>query len=368
MAKLHPLLTLFPLLAACSPQEEEPLPLDRLLAGQEKTGYARALAPIPFQFPRDHGPHPDFKHEWWYLTGNLATPEGRRFGYQWTLFRFALAPALLPRPSQWASRTVYMAHLTLTDVAGERFHHHQRLSREALGLAGVQAEPFRAWLSDWRVTGPPSERLHLQAREGGVGLDLELAAVKPIALQGEAGWSRKGDEPGQASYYYSITRLATQGRVRVAGQEFPVTGASWFDREWGSGALSREQSGWDWFGLHLDHGWDLSHYRLRRKDGTPDSHDRGLLVDPEGGVQPLLDLAVTSGEPWSSPHTGVAYPMAWQLTAPDFDLKVRPLLPDQELHATSVRYWEGAVAVTGVWRGAPVNGHGYLEMAGYGGS
>jgi len=243
------------------------------LGGGDLSGFARALEPREFAFPADHGPHPDFRNEWWYLTGNLETATGRRFGYQVTFFRIALAPedpAAQPRRSGWATRQVWMAHVALSDAANRRHREHERFARGAAGLAGAQASPFRVWLEDWQLQARGEGKdgvWELQIETANFGLELALDPEKPIVLQGDAGLSRKSAEPGNASFYYSIPRLTTAGNIRVGNEELAVTGLSWLDREWSTSALTAQQSGWDWFALQLDDGRDLMYYQMRRTDG-----------------------------------------------------------------------------------------------------
>lgn len=352
-----------------APEPPDALELDAVLGGDD-AGFARALAPRAFVFPDDHGPHPEFRSEWWYFTGNLETESGRRFGYQWTLFRFALAPQPPRSPSHWATNQVYMGHFAVTDVQARRFHSFERRSRAAIGLAGAQAVPFRAWVENWQVRGQGDDRpWRLQAETAdGVAVDLTLEPVKPVVLQGEAGLSRKSAAPGNASYYYSLTRIRTRGTVTAGGVSHRVQGWSWMDREWSTSALAPEQAGWDWFALQLDDGTDLMFYRLRRRDGGVDPLSSGTLVGPEGGVRTLAwqDVELEILEHWRSPR-GVRYPARWRVRLPELDLEltVTPVLQDQE-HDLSVRYWEGAVEVTGRRAGAAVSGRGYVELAGYG--
>jgi predicted secreted hydrolase len=333
-------------------------------------GYAKALAPREFRFPEDHGPHPAFRTEWWYFTGNLATADSRRFGFQLTFFRSALAPRMPARQSAWATRQAWLAHFAVTDVAGGRFHSFERWSRGALGLAGAQAQPFRVWVKNWQAeaAGGPVFPIHLTAAEDGAGVDLILRHGKPPVLQGDRGLSRKSAEPGNASYYYSLTRMPASGTVRVAGESFAVTGLAWMDREWSTSSLGKDQVGWDWFSLQLSDGWDAMLYRLRRQDGSADPASSGSLVDPAGHAVPLhlADFAIAASGEWRSPRSGARYPARWRLRVPedDLSLEVRPLLADQELNV-SFRYWEGAVGVEGTHRGRPVRGHGYVELTGY---
>jgi len=365
-------------LAACAPRSDgaapPPAPPARsavdLMRGGDVAGFERALAPRRFDFPADHGPHSGFRSEWWYWTGNLTDARGRPFGYQLTLFRNALAPPGAARPSAWSATEVYLGHFAIADRRGGRFRSAERFARAALGLAGAGGAPPQIWVEDWRarVTGP--DRFHLAAAADGFGLEVELAATKPVVLQGEGGLSQKGASPGNASYYYSLTRLATSGRLTLAGRELEVTGWSWMDREWSTAALEPEQSGWDWFALQLDDGSDLMFYRLRRRDGEPDRHSAGVLVGSGGEVGRLAagDLVVRETAHWRSPATGVRYPSGWALELPaaELTLEVEPLIADQELrHRLS--YWEGAVTARGRRGSRPVAGRGYVELVGYDG-
>ncbi|MGH8196953.1 MAG: lipocalin-like domain-containing protein, partial [Steroidobacteraceae bacterium] len=217
------------------------------------TGYAIADRPRAFEFPADHGAHPEYRREWWYFTGNLAAEGGRHFGFQLTFFRFALTPHPVERESAWAADQAWMAHFTLTDTADARFHAAERLGRGALGIAGATAVPFRVWLDDWQTVSLSPDRgffpLRLEARHDLAALELELSAIKPLVLQGQNGWDRKGPEPGNASYYYAFTRLAARGMVVIGDKRYSVEGAAWMDREWSSNALGEDLEGWDWISL-----------------------------------------------------------------------------------------------------------------------
>lgn len=350
-------------------RQNQPLSARHLLAGTDATGYARAVSPRPFTFPQDHAAHPDYRHEWWYLTGNLQDAQGRRYGYQFTLFRYALQPAETGGESAWRTRQIYMGHLAVTDVASGRFHSFQRFARGALGLAGTGIDPLRIWLEDWEL-GAENEASpwRVRAAEGEFAINLALTPTKPIVLQGESGLSRKGSEPGNASYYYSLPRLATRGRITLGGEPLAVAGLSWLDREWGTSVLGSKVAGWDWFALQLDDGRDLMLYHLRRTDGTLDAHSAGVLVDAGGNAVALAlrpeSLAVT--RTWVSPRTGIEYPAGWRLHLPEhgLDLIVQPLVAAQEWNQ-AVRYWEGAVAVRGGSGTGGMTGSGYAELTGY---
>jgi predicted secreted hydrolase len=351
------------------------LSLVETLAGADTAGYARAIEPRPFEFPEDHGPHPAFRTEWWYTTGNLTAHDGRDFGFQLTIFRSALAPEAPNTESRWGTNQAYMAHFTVTDVAGREFHAFERFARGAVGLAGAESEPMRVWLEDWTLEGSAGETfpLRLSAAEGPVALRLELRPEKPVVLQGDRGLSRKGPEPGNASYYYAFTRLAASGELVTDGEALEVSGTAWLDREWSTSALSEGQVGWDWFALQLDDGWDLMIYRLRHADGGADALSDGALIDPSGARVPLVwgrDVTMESTGSWSSPVDGAEYPSGWRIRVParGWSLIVEPVIPDQEL-ALAFRYWEGAVRVGGRGEGgAAVTGRGYVELTGYAGN
>jgi predicted secreted hydrolase len=342
------------------------------MGGQgSQEGYERAMEVRPLRFPEDHGPHPGFHTEWWYWTGNLETEDGRAFGYQFTLFRSALAPEKARRESAWGTRQVFMGHFTLTDVSAGRFHVTERFSRVAQGLAGADGAPFHVWLQDWDVRSedPASTwPMRLRAQGGGVTLELTLDEGKPPVLQGDRGLSRKGPQQGNASYYYSMTRMPSRGTVSVDGKTVQVKGDSWMDREWSTSALGPELVGWDWFALQLSDGSDLMVYQLRRKDGTSDEFSAGKWVSARGDDTVFLprdDLKLEPKGTWKSPRGG-EYPAAWRVQVPrlSLDVTVTPRLEAQELPVL-VRYWEGAVSVEGTREGQPVRGRGYLEMTGY---
>jgi predicted secreted hydrolase len=344
--------------------------LSELLSSDGDAGFEKAIEPRTFMFPEDHGPHPGFRNEWWYITGNLDGEDGRRFGFELTIFRFALTPSLPVAESNWRSNQVYIAHFAVTDAGRERFYAAERYSRGALGLAGASADPFRVWIDDWEIAaieeGRP-EQWRLRAADPGFALDIALTATKAPALNGVDGLSQKSAEPGNASYYYSITRWQTEGSLRIGEDEFRVSGLSWLDREWSSSALAADQLGWDWFALQLSDGSELMFYNLRKLDGSQDEHSAGTWINADGTSLHLdrdeVKLIVT--DTWKSPEGGV-YPSAWTLELPDqgLSLEIRPVMADQELF-TTVRYWEGAVDVQGDRHGSPVAGRGYVELTGY---
>lgn len=331
-------------------------------------GFARASGPWQWEFPRDHGPHPAFQTEWWYYTGNLTTAAGRRFGYQFTIFRRALSPDQRESQSEWYANQVYMAHFTVSDIDGGAFYQDERFGRGAVGLAGAEVTPrFRVWLDDWAVvaTDALASQMQIHARAEGFALDLVLTPVKAPALHGDNGLSQKGPEAGNASYYYSLSRFETRGTVEVRGEKHVVNGLSWMDREFGTSALSAGAVGWDWFAIHLNDGRDIMVGQIRREDGSLEPRFGGLLIYPDGTTRYLSaeEFTITPNGSWQSERSGATYPAGWEISIAFADtslrLQLEPLLADQEVTG-SVTYWEGAVRVTG-----DVSGYGYAELTGY---
>ena len=339
------------------------------LSASDTAGYLRAATPREFHFPTDHGAHDGFKTEWWYFTGNVETASGRRFGYQLTFFRSALTPRPVERPSTFAADHAWMAHLTISDLERKRFSSFERYARESGELAGASSAPVRIWLRDWRCdfseNGVP---LQLIARQNGIALELKLGSKKPPVLHGEGGLSRKNLQAGNASYYYSLTRLETSGTFELDGAKFDVQGSSWMDREWMTSELDPSQVGWDWFALTLDDGSELMWYRLRRKDGSEDPCNGGSFVAADGSRTALVagELTLEADQTWTSPRSKANYPAHWRLHCQTLglELEVLPALADQELD-TTFRYWEGAVDVRGSRAGRALGGRGYVELVGY---
>jgi predicted secreted hydrolase len=358
-------------LPGCKPADPADSGQDFALLAQAADGFARAQPGTVLEFPRDHGPHPDFRIEWWYLTANLAGDDGRTYGAQWTLFRTAvLPPGSIAAANTWQSEQVYMAHFALTGPDS-----HSAFQRYARGAAhqdaarsGVTAQPFAAWLDDWTLGSEGSGFLPLEvrARQQDHAMQLLLESDRPLVLQGDEGYSRKHPDGG-GSYYYSQPFLKASGELTLAGRTVKVRGEAWLDREWSSQFLQPDQEGWDWFALHLDSGEKLMLFRLRgakTDDGPgPDFH-HGVLIEPDGAKRALdparIDLRVV--------HTravaGRQVPLGWRILLPeiDRDLTVRALHPDQWMDL-DFPYWEGVIIATG--EGPGNSGRGYLELTGY---
>ncbi len=333
--------------------------------------WEKVTEPRRFAFPRDHGAHPEYQIEWWYYTGNLFSSTGRRFGYQLTFFRTGIQrePS---NPSPWTVRDLYIAHFAISDCERGELTRFERSSRAGLDWAGADTEGQRVWNGDWQLTINADERHRLEARENDVAIDLVLTLGKPPALHGDQGLSRKGSRPGNASYYYSLTRLETTGQIQLGGETFDVEGASWMDHEFSSSFLERGQLGWDWFSIQLDDGTELMIYQIRRDDGSRDTASSGTFVDTEGACQTFGadDFTLTPGRTWTSPESGGRYPVMWQFAMPgrDVELTIEAVYPEQEMDtriSTGILYWEGCIDVTGRIAGREATGHGYLEMTGY---
>lgn len=339
--------------------------------GVSTEGFARALPGRDFTFPADHGPHLDFQTEWWYFTGNLSGENGRAFGYQLTFFRRGLLPDenRIERPSVWAADDIYMAHLALSDLKSDQFHSFERLQRGTPRLAGARGEPvFEVWLDDWSVRQTATGRYTMEARQANIGLSFTLIENKGPVLQGDGGYSRKGDEPGNASYYYSLTRLQTSGSVAINGEIFPVNGWSWMDHEFSTSALGARQKGWDWFALQLDDGSELMLFTLLREDDQRDPYNSATLIEANGETRVFIadEFSIDSTATWRSPNSGGIYPAGWTIRIPaeEITVRVKPRMADQE-NRLSFIYWEGAVRVEGERRGQAVSGFGYVELTGY---
>lgn len=380
------------LLSACLPGAAPSAPVHRPVASSTPTvtaaptftavslpsaatpsGFIAADGSRPLTFPADFGAHPDFRTEWWYYTGNLKTAEGRHFGFELTIFRVGLLPPTveLPNDSEWAGREVYFAHFAVSDVAAGDFYAFQRYARPGPGLAGAQASPYRVWLEDWQITEIAPGVYQLQARQGEIALELTLTDEMGIVLHGENGYSRKGQEPTNASYYFSQPRLAADGFLEIKQVRYSVRGLAWHDHEFSTGVLDENQIGWDWFSLQFEDGRALMLFQLRERGGGTSETSSGTFINGAGTAQRLdrADFTLEVLEEWRSPHTQGLYPSAWQvrINQPNCLLDVRPWMADQEINFPPITYWEGAVRFTGTCDGLPVGGNGYIELTGYAG-
>ena len=344
----------------------------------DTAGFTRALEPREWTFPRDHGAHTDYQLEWWYYTGNLEAEDGRHFGFQFTIFRRALSPGLINTDSEWRTNQAYMAHFSLSDIDGGAFYHEERYSRGAAGLAGAlpnENQPdalYRVWLDDWQASALNDDATLTQINAYGsnFGISFTLEQIKPVALQGIDGLSAKSDEPGNASQYYSLSRLATTGTITIEGETYTVTGNTWMDREFSTSALGDDAQGWDWFAMQFDDGRELVLGQIRLNDGTTRRAYSGTMIYDDGTTYHLNfdEYSIEVTGTWESPHTGAVYPSGWVVMVDgavvdqtdDLEIIVTPLMLDQELNSGDIAYWEGAVQLSG-----DVSGYGYTELTGY---
>ncbi len=338
--------------------------------------WQRAVGPWLWQFPRDHGAHPNFKTEWWYFTGNLEDASRHRFGYQLTIFRQGIQFTPVQTQSQWAVRDFYFGNFTISDLSADKFHASERVSRGALGEARTGSERMDVVLGPWSIEQKPgTEEYHLAAQEEGMAIQFEAHPLKPLILEGVAGLSRKADGVGEASYYYSYPRLATVGRVRIGEVSYAVTGESWFDHEFSTSSLGSDQVGWDWFCIQLDNHEEIMLYAMRDKSGAMDPVSEGTWVKADGTSERLLpgSFSIKKRGAWRSPKSGAVYPSGWRIVVPSHkaDLTVTPAMADQELRLTqmgALDYWEGACTMAGTVGGIAVKGVGYTELTGYAGA
>ncbi len=348
-----------------------------MLSGQQ---WKAALPGYHFEFPRDHFSHPDYQTEWWYYTGNLRSLDGHRYGFELTFFRqgTVLTPeAAEAEDTTWRPDQLYLAHLALSDIDGQRFYHTERLNRAGPELAGAAFADGQYWNGNWQVrwTALPGEQQELTAVCDRFKLRLDLSSLKAPVIQGQDGVSKKGAKQGQASHYISFTRLQAVGELTQKSSTVEVTGLAWMDHEFFTELPASDLSGWDWFAIQLNNNEELMLYRLRAKFGESDPYSSGAYIDSRGKVRFLSaqEFLLIPGETWRSGRSRASYPVTWHISVPSLTLELTEQtgLKDQELwskDSTSPSYWEGAVTYKGTMRGRPIEGIGYLEMTGYSGA
>ena len=335
--------------------------------------FVRADQPREWSFPRDHGSHPEYGTEWWYFTGSLQDVDGHRLGFELTFFRVGLRPDVASpagtSASPWRARDLIVAHMAVTDVQNDDFYIHERVQRAAAGLAGADTKTMNVWAGDWyaRMEG---DQMVLAASSDDARFELTLTPTKGPILHGDGGLSIKNSQGDQASHYYSMPRLTTEGSMWVEGRHVPVTGTTWMDHEFFTGSTPAEGLGWDWFSCRLEDGRDLMLYVVRHPDGS--DYRFGTMIDEAGRSHSLnlTGMTATPTKSWKSPNTDTVYPVAWNIHLPqeNAQIEVRALLPQQEIVATSTvgfAYWEGLSAYSGTFRGEEVRGDGYVELTGY---
>ncbi len=338
----------------------------------EKTNqqFAQPVRGTNLIFPKDHGAHEDFRHEWWYFTGNLRTETDREFGYQLTFFRFAHKkfPEI---ENTWNNDQTWLAHFAVSDIHSKRFYFDQELTRQSLELAGASSRIFHVWLNNWKAKSHQSDcenclSLRLFADSGDFSIDLEAQGRGLPVLQGDNGYSPKNQSGTAASFYYSYPNLVTSGEIRIRDQKYAVNGLSWMDREWLSGILQRGQLGWDWFAFHLNDDRKIMLFQVRQED--QENYRHAVLIETNRTKVPLEVVKMHPIKNWKSPATKVKYPIEWELVLDSsnsrFELELKSLMRDQEIDLV-FRYYEGAMEFTGVSGGKNISGRGYMELTGY---
>jgi predicted secreted hydrolase len=349
------------LMAGC----DKPPEAEKGFAGlaDDATRYAQVTPGRRFDFPSDHGPHNDFRIEWWYITANLTSADGERLGVQWTLFRNALPRATPDQGDDqgWSNRNLWMGHAAVT--AADQHYAAERYARGGVGQAGVTQPPFAAWIDDWSLRSAPGAadplaEMHVQAQGPQFSYRLHLTSRRPLVLQGQQGFSQKSEQ-GQASYYYSQPFFQADGSVTINETTYAVTGTAWLDREWSSQPLTANQTGWDWFSVHLENGAQLMLYRMRQQQGAP--YLTGTWINADGSTEPLASEDIVLAPTHTTRVQGHDMPTRWQVTIPGkgVDISTQALNPTAWMDLR-IPYWEGPITLTGTHKGV-----GYLEMTGY---
>ncbi|MEM7130987.1 MAG: lipocalin-like domain-containing protein [Chloroflexota bacterium] len=345
--------------------------------------FERPLEPYPFTFPADHGPHPQYKTEWWYYTGMLKGEQDNQFGYQLTFFRSALTPQAEDRLSELSTNQIFMAHFAITDVNANRHVSFERYGRGDNQLAGAIGEPrYQVWLDGWSVeeVEPGLQELNAAVAEDGETFALSLTMTENrMLLHGDQGLSQKGPEKGNANYYYSLVQMDSVGTVRINDETYEVSGQSWMDHEFGTSELHGDITGWDWFSVTLEDGTAIMFGEFHNAQGERLNATNleanavfdgtiGLLSGEQHSLGPN-SFTLTVLDEWTSPLTQITYPFKWQVLFPEYNLEllIEPLIADQEMDVSFV-YYEGATSITGSHNGAPISGHGYVELTGYTGN
>jgi predicted secreted hydrolase len=327
--------------------------------------YPAVTPSLRVQLPADHGSHPAFRTEWWYVTGWLDTADGEALGFQVTFFR-TRPDVPQDNPSAFAPRQLVIAHAAIADPVLGRLRHGQRIARASHGLAGAATGDTHVWIRDWRLERRDRGYVTAISAED-FTLDLEMELTQPPMLNGVGGYSQKGREAGSASLYYSIPQLAVRGTISRDGRAEPVSGTAWLDHEWSTALLDGGAAGWDWVGLNLEDGGALMAFRMRSLDGDV-LWSAATYREPGGATRHFepADVVFVPGRTWTSLRTGTRYPVEFRVRAGGLAFDLEPLLDDQESDSrqtTGAVYWEGAVRA--LRDGRPV-GRGYLELTGYG--
>lgn len=352
-------------------KETAGLTVASVMSGAER-GFEKADSVRRFSFPADHFAHPAFRTEWWYFTGNLFTGDGRRFGYQVTIFRNGIFPVTKEDTSGFSASAVYSAHIGVSDISTGKFFSFESFARGSNGLGGSNIDSSTVFAGSVSLKfdftkDPAMPLMKISAKKKDLELELELFPLKPAVLQGNKGLSAKSNKPGNASYYYSYTRLATKAVFGTGGERIELKGHSWMDREWSTSALDEDQKGWDWFALQLNDNTELMYFRLRDATGNT-NFQKGSLVFADGSYTVLRenDLKFSTLE-LTTVH-GTRYPNSWKIEVIPVktSFEVKTAMKNQE-HRFTIRYYEGAIDAEKVSNGTRTPGRGYVELTGYSG-
>jgi predicted secreted hydrolase len=309
-----------------------------------------------FKFPEDHYKHEGYKTEWWYLTGNLDSGD-RHFGYQLSIFRNSI--------DQNSKNDIWMGHMGISDVKNSKFYSYEIFENESMNLAGASIDPLKIWIDNWKINFS-KEDIKIEAYKELNGFELSLKAQKKIVLQGDNGLSQKSKEKGNASYYYSISRLKTEGKIFIEGATFNVSGESWLDREWSTSSLGKEQVGWDWFAIQLDNDEEIMLYQLRNSDGSISEFSHLAYIDKDSQKKNygINDFSLKPTQ--YKEINGIRYPLSWEIIIKEKNLKLKiEAYFEKQVHESITKYWEGAIKVEGYKNTKKLCGKGYLEMTGY---
>lgn len=355
-----------------SSQSQEYISVASAMSSENDSLYEHSVVPIAFDFPKDYGSHNKFKLEWWYFTGNVMGKNGEKFGYQFTIFRNALRPDSASLESSFAANQMYFAHFGLTDISNGKHYYFEKFARGSEGLAGAEIEPLNVYIENWNIKAiyPQGDVLQanftISAESEDVSINLKLVPDKKMVLHGDRGLSQKSNKVGNASYYYSFTRLNTEGSITLKNKYSEVKGLSWMDREWSTSALAANQVGWDWFSIQLSDNSELMLFQLRDDSGASD-FSKGTYVHPDGKYENIAesDIKLEILEQNKLP-SGTTYPSKWSIEIPRYKIKLvcQVQVPDQEMKL-SVKYYEGSIEVSGSKNEIEFEGSGYVELTGY---
>lgn len=324
---------------------------------------------VQFDFPKDHGSHPDYQTEWWYATGQVSDNDGNEFGYQFTIFRFGINPDSNNEEVNLTPYHLLAGHVAITGINDQKFMKAERIRRAGAGFAEAVESHLHSWIGDWEIVHDEDDTLSITAtdQDNGFSIQLQLDPVKSPTFHGDNGYSQKGDEVGNASAYYSWTRLKTSGQLKIGDITYEVNGTSWFDHEYGSSQLGKGVAGWDWFSIHFDDKSELMLYQLRKEEGGAIPQSSATIVKKNGDVITVNqeDWTLTPLSFWKSEETGANYPIKWQLEIPkhQIDVRIEARVKHTEMvtkESTNVTYWEGPIHTSGTHTGT-----GYMELTGY---